>query len=241
MSSTICAKIILAGLIPSERRRFLLPSIFGLGLICTWQLLATTGLYRFISSPINVLGSLFSLFTRNDIWGNMYISNIEIFGGVFLSVGLGIVLSSTLQNLTVFREVLFAGLPITFITPLMAFMALPGWVYQWALLPKIVGVMLLSFFPFFCAFWGLRDRALGLRVLLGIDHALPFAFVAMLFLESMASISGLGFSLVKASAIGQDRSEGLAIVCVISALLAAYSWILRRIANYRYSEQILTE
>jgi ABC-type nitrate/sulfonate/bicarbonate transport system permease component len=71
-----------------------------------------------------------------------------------------------------------------------------------------------------------------------VDQALPFAFVAMLFGESMTAIRGLGFSLVMASALNRARSEGLAIVFLIIALLAVYSWTLRSIARYKYRGEI---
>ena len=237
-SSAICARILLAELSQDAWRRIVRAGVVGLFLLCVWQLLAMTALSRIISSPIDVLASLSTLFTKDDIWRDMYVSNIEMFAGIFVGVGIGIVFSSSLQMFAALRGVLLASLPMTFITPIMAITIPSAWFFQYGLWPKIVGIALISFFPFFRAFWGLRERPLGLRILMGVDQALPFAFVAMLFGESMASNDGLGFSLVQLSALGHDRSEGLAIVFVITLLLAVYSWSLRSIAKYRYSGKL---
>lgn len=240
-SSAICARIVLAELSQDAWRRIKRAGVVGLFILCVWQLLAMTALYRIISSPIDVLASLSTLFTKDDIWRDMYVSNIEMFAGMFIGVGIGIVFSSILQMFAALRGVLLASLPMTFIAPLVALTIPSVWFFQESLWPKTVGIALVSFSPFFRAFWGVRDRPLGLRILMGVDQALPFAFVAMLFAESMAATQGLGFSLVKLSAPGQDRSEGLAIVFVITSLLAVYSWSLRSIAKYSYSGQISRE
>jgi ABC-type nitrate/sulfonate/bicarbonate transport system permease component len=239
-SSASCARIVLEELRQDTWHRIKRAGVIDLSLLCVWQLLAMTRLYRTISSPLDVFASLSTLFTKYDLWRDMYVSSIEIFAGIFIAIGIGIVFNTVLQMSAGLRSVLVAILPMTFITPLIALMILSAWFFQQGLWPKIVGIAVLSFFPFLRAFWGLRDRPLGLRVSMGVDQALPFAFVAMLFGESMAAIKGLGFSLVMASAPSRDRSEGLAIVFVITALFAFYSWSLRSIAKYRYFGQILT-
>jgi ABC-type nitrate/sulfonate/bicarbonate transport system permease component len=237
-SSVICARIVSAELSQDPRGRIVRRGVVGLCLLSVWQLLAITPLYTIISSPIDVLASFLTLCKNGDIWGDLYISNMEMFAGVFMGVGIGIVFNSILQMLPALRGVFLASLPMTFITPLMALTIPSAWYFQDGLWPKILGIALISFFPFFRSFWGLRERPLGLRILMGVDQALPFVFVAMLFAESMASTKGLGFSLVQLSPAGQDRSQGLAIVLVITSLLAVYSWSVRSVAKHSYSGRI---
>ena len=207
-------------------------------LMFVWWMLAAAGLQNYIGAPANFLASLYQLVTNNELWGDLFWSSVEIFGGLCFAAIIGIALNSILQKPAIWTNLFLAGLPLTFITPLMVWMAFPGWTFQWGVAPKIVGVTFLSFFPFLRAYWGLRDRSVGLRLILGIDHALPFAFVAMMFMESMASIKGLGLLLTKASAVAQERADGMAVVTVIVGLLFGYSFILRCVARYRYRTEI---
>lgn len=239
--SSACATIILEELKPAGRGMLFRSSTLAVALMFVWWILAAAGLEDSISSPVSFLASLYQLVAKNELWGDLSWSSIEIFGGLFFAAILGIALNFIVPKPSVWTSLFFTGLPLTFITPLMAWMAFPGWPFQWGIAPKIIGVMLLSVFPFFRAYWGLRDRSLGLRLILGVDHALPFAFVAMLFMESMASIKGLGFTLTQASAVAQTRPEGLAVVAVIVGLLFGYSFILRCVARYGYRTEILMD
>jgi ABC-type nitrate/sulfonate/bicarbonate transport system permease component len=96
----------------------------------------------------------------------------------------------------------------------------------------VAGVALLTCFPFLQVLWGLRDRPLLCRILLAIDDALPFGFVAMLFGEAMSSVAGLGFLMMSMHTDERLTDEGLAAAILTVALLIILSGTLRFVVRW---------
>jgi ABC-type nitrate/sulfonate/bicarbonate transport system permease component len=83
-----------------------------------------------------------------------------------------------------------------------------------------------SFFPFAEILWGLRSAPLRDRILLALDHVLPYAFVGMLFGELWAATAGLGFFVVVARAM-HNRTEALATSLIALGLMTLISSVLK--------------
>ena len=240
VGSSISAKRLLAELGHDTFLWIMKAGIALLCLLCIWQLLAMTRMHAVISSPLDVYSSLSTLLAARG-WTDLYVSTGEMFSGMLVGVALAMVVNEIFKILPIPKDILFAGVPLLFLTPLMALTILSTWFFQQGPWPKIAAVALLCLFPMLEVFWGTGRYPTGFRILMGLDQALPFAFLALLFSESMAATQGLGFLLVDASRVSRGRSEGLAVVLVITFLLTVYSCVLRFIAKYRYSVWISTD
>lgn len=208
--------------------------VIALSLIFIWQVLSMSGLDATFSSPLTVVSVGYHLLTRSTIWTDLYVSLSEIFTGVVLGGGAALVTYRILLARDAIRNCLFPILPLAFVTPIFSPVIAMEWLGRVGYLQKGGGIGLVIFFPFLQALWGLRDRPLGLRVLLGVDDALPYAFVVMLFAEAMAATAGVGFSMLKAHVDGDIVPEGIAVALVTIALLVALSSTLRWVAKRLY-------
>jgi hypothetical protein len=143
----------------------------------------------------------------------------------------GLVAATALKAIfasTDFKKLAVQVLPLTNIAPLVL------WLFVFLLPPrfrvfwwhKIVAVSLLTFFPLVQTLWSLKEYPLSCRILLAVDEALPFAFVAMLLGELYGATAGLGFYIVVARAT-LSMPETIAASLITWSLLALFSFILR--------------
>ena len=237
VGTAICARVLLAELYQDGRKGAKGAVLFGLlffGFV--WQALTIFG-FPGISSPTRVLSAAYALFANDDIWIHVYVSNLEIFAGLAVTVVCGTVCTFMLSHFSTLRNFLAEALPLTFVIPIIALLTCAESFHQFDIWPKIVGVGLVTFFPFLLSFWRLSGWSYTQRILLGMDNALPFAFVAMLSGEFMASKTGLGFSLARASAVGHDLSEPIAIVLLVIGIMTILSWLFRSIAKHLQGKQ----
>jgi hypothetical protein len=86
----------------------------------------------------------------------------------------------------------------------------------------------LSFFPFVQALWGLRNQPIKVQLLLAADDALPFAFVGMLFGETMNAVAGLGFMLSTTQRLSESLAVSVAALGLLIGLSSGLRWETKR-------------
>ena len=236
-----CAVITTQELNLAGRSSFLGVVLFTVVWLLLWQV---TSLILGIanSSPFDALRETLELVSYG-IWGDITTSLLEIVGGMFVGGSLAVAISTILYRSEKVQSVVIDLLPIAYISPIALWLLVFLFV-DWLKVNhslgyghKIIGIGLLTFFPFVQALWGFRDHSSRYRILVAIDHALPMAFVAMLFGELYAATAGLGFLMVVASATYQYQ-KGLAGFLMTAVLFAALSSLLRLILR---SSQTRTE
>jgi ABC-type nitrate/sulfonate/bicarbonate transport system permease component len=227
-------------------------SLFGamlLTIVCfiAWQLLPQVFPLLFQTSPFNAAAAVFSLIEKEEVWGHIGLSLLEIIVGLAFS-GL-LVAFGTLLMLPRVRIYTFNLLPFTYVSPIVVYLFvflylpymtymigahLPGWLFFWH---KAVAVGLLSFFPMIQMWWSFRDRPIVYRSLLTIDDALPIAFIAMSFGEAFAATQGISFMMIKES-FSKHADKAMAGFLISAVLLVALSTILREMAKRIFAPEM---
>ena len=205
-----------------------------------WQAFSSLWFYGYSVSPIapvSPLGAfkaMRNLFAGGEIWLDIRVSFIqEIFFG-FVVCSLIALVVATLCICKLLRFVLsfflsFAVVPSMLIAYSLAFtflLPLHSTIGVW---PIRVAVALFTFYPFFQSWCAFRNQGRTFRILLALDDALPFAFVAMIYGEGLASTAGLGFEMIVAIATYQ-WDKAIAVFLITVGLLACLSSCLRGIA-----------
>lgn len=204
-------------------------SHWGIGLLLVvcfvgWQLFSRH--FR-VGSPVAVIETIYPLLASGEIFFDIAISLLEVSAGLILGGGIAVVISKSMADKVPFRNLMFSLLPLTFIVPIMLSLVEYHWVggvnEKWL---TALDVGLLSFYPSMLALWGLRNHPSVYRILLAADDALPYAFLAMLFGETMSSARGLGFYIVwTRNTLSISRSFGGSLLTF--SLLLVLSWLLR--------------
>lgn len=197
-----------------------------------WQLVGP-------NSPLGVISAGYQLLTHGEIYKDIGVSLLELLGGIVLGGSIALLVVALMSADRIIRATLISLLPLSHISSLVLWLLsflivgriVPDFINYWH---KVLAVGCLVFFPFVQALWGLRDRAVSFRILMAIDNALPFAFVAMLFGELWAATAGLGFVMTVASATYQTN-KGLAGFLITVFLLVALSTTVRWIVKRFYS------
>jgi len=209
--------------------------LLGIGSIVLWELLSQISFHRFVSSPLEIARSLFTIIRQGNpqlkgtVSQHLFVSLLEVTGGTILGGGLGITVCRWMSRNSSVHDCLTRYLPLTHITLMTIFPLLVSWtpienIDPWR---TSIGVGFLTFFPFLEAAWGLRDQPLLCRILLAIDRALPYGFVAMLFGEAISAVAGVGFSMVVLRHVGAPLADGMALACLLFAIWATVSCTLR--------------
>jgi ABC-type nitrate/sulfonate/bicarbonate transport system permease component len=206
--------------------------LFAVAFLIIWQMVVSLRFPRFQSSLLGVVEAGYQLLTYGEIYNDIRVSLLEIFGGMVLGACVAFLVFALVSTRGVIRNALFPVLPLLYISPIVL------WLLGWLMLPtsfvhfwhKVIAVGLLTFFTFIQALWGLRKHPWPYRVLLAVDDASPIAFVAMLFGELMAATAGLGFMMTVASATYQT-DKGIVGFLITLVLLVGLSTTLRLFAN----------
>jgi ABC-type nitrate/sulfonate/bicarbonate transport system permease component len=201
-----------------------------------WQLLSAAGLYPLISSPPDTLTMVYRLLITADtlILKDIGVSLLELFEGLVVG-GLGaLIISKALGTNETFRRWMLSLLPLTYVVPFVFSLFIMHWIGGYTGPWRIaLGAGFLTFFPFIQAMWGLQEHRLACRVLIAVDEALPFAFVAMLFGETINAVTGLGFFTVVARA-SLKVDQAIATSMITLALFILLSAMLRGLAKRLY-------
>ncbi len=192
--------------IASENRKSAIDAwLIVLPSLIIWELLSLSPLDSFISSPSAILKGgydflIFAYYRQSVSWNDTTVSLLEILGGLTLAAAGAIVVCQAQSSSPVIKSRVSPFLPITHIVPFILPLCLNGWlgaVYVWWTLLTVAAV---CFYPCMEVISGLWGSRLPSRILFAFDHALPFAFVAMIFGEAMSANAGLGFRMMYARA-----------------------------------------
>jgi ABC-type nitrate/sulfonate/bicarbonate transport system permease component len=238
-------EIVLSRQLESANRSSLLGAII-IAIVCLLILQGYASLWFYRSyvsptPPVSTLDGLRAardLFGGSEIWRDIQVSLVEISLGLVLSCFMALIVAMLCVS-NILRSVLFFFLPLTFISSLAAYLLTFVLVFLYVgnlglgLWHKILAVGCLTFFPYFQTWWALRNQPKLYRVLLALDDALPFAFIAMLFGEVMASTAGLGFMMLAAD-WQFEWDKALAGLLITAGLFVSLSAGLRGIARLLY-------
>jgi ABC-type nitrate/sulfonate/bicarbonate transport system permease component len=177
-------------------------------------------------SPVAVLTALQNLFQSRTFWQDAYVSLSEVMGGLALGCAAAIILSRVLNSYDPAAQFHMPPLHIPFLLSSYFFLWWLGEIGYWQ---KTLGIAMVALYPTMEAIFGLRDRVLAFRLLIAIDSALPYSVVAMLYSETIASKSGLGFAMTGTSI--HNRSDGIGIALVIALFVAGCTSLLRCFAK----------
>jgi len=167
------------------------------------------------------------------VLGDVAISLLEILGGLVLTGVFAFIVYKCLATNVTLRNWLLPVMPLTYIAPIVLSLFLMNWRILNLGWQTTTAVAFVTFFPFLRVLWGLRDLPLLCRILLAGEAALPFAFVAMLFGETISAVSGLGFYIVLTRDALQTQNA-VAGALLVTVLLATLSSILRRLVRRLY-------
>jgi len=227
-----------------NRREFWGTCVVVLIPLALWQFLAVPlKQYFLLSAPVEVFRALYHLLVVGSevvlkggtIWGDVGVSLLEIAAGMLAAGSLAVAISKGMAASSDLKKLAVRVLPLTNVAPIVfwAFVFLLPPSFRVILWHKVVAVSLLTFFPLVQALWGLKEYPLACRVLLAVDEALPFAFVAMLLGEMYGATDGLGFYIVVARAT-LSIPEAVAAALTTWSVLAWFSWMLRFVVKRLY-------
>lgn len=225
-----------------------------LGLICVilWQLFSISlGQHLLLGAPLEILqaGYRFLILgtgkesaVGEPIWQNtdIIVSVVEVIGGLILGGCTALLVSNSMSVRGTFKSFMLPLIPLTYAVPIFVPAVLPLFgINRLGLvsLSTIVGITLLTFFPFSQVLWGMRNHPFPLRVLLAADDALPFAFVGMFFGELWGAVAGLGF-LVAAAFSANHLNEAMAVSLITICLFIILSFTLRVAAKRLYGREM---
>jgi NitT/TauT family transport system permease protein len=223
----------------ANRRSLLGAIVIVIASLLIWQTFSSVSLYGSSVSPIAPVSPLdatkaaYNLFGSGEIWLHMQVSLIEILLGVFVCCLMAFAFGILCIRKAV-CSILFLFLPLTS-PPLMLVAYSSVFILVGiGLWEKALAVAFLTFYPFFETWWALTNHSVVPRILMALDHALPFAFVAMLFGEAMASTAGLGFSMFMHTYY-RAWDKAFAVHLITVGLLVCLSSCLRWIARRFYA------
>ena len=224
-------------------RRFVLPLVGVVALLGAWELYvkASGASSLVLPSPLDVLRALYD--DRGTLWHNFKPTAVETCLGILLAAAFAVIVSVALHFSGAVREVVYPLLiasqtvPVVFLAPLLVI-----WL-NFGLLPKVIVVALVCFFPivvttlsaletvdpeliklmrtFDASRWQtfirveLPSALPGLFV--GAKVAVVFSVIGAVFGEQTGSNSGLGY-LLNVTVANLESSEAFASVFVLAAL-----------------------
>jgi ABC-type nitrate/sulfonate/bicarbonate transport system permease component len=208
--------------------------------VIVWQLLNLIGYFRV--SPLSVFNASVALFSAREIWLDIQVSLLQIFAGVILSGALVFIVSGIMTINRTFERWILPILSLTFVIPIVMLPAWHGWLlsYSGTFVWTAICVACLSFFPVMQAVRALREERLSYRILVGVEHALPYGFAATLYGQMMSATAGLGFAVAVATAT-YEIEKAFAVFLITILLLLFLSTSLRLVASGVYSRAVHAE
>jgi ABC-type nitrate/sulfonate/bicarbonate transport system permease component len=189
-------------------------------------------------SPLGAFKAMRNMFESGEIWLDVKVSVLlEMFLGLVACclmafVVAAICISKPLRS-ALFFFLSFAVVPTMLTAYSLAFtflLPLHSTIGVWQ--TRVV-VAFFTFYPFFQSWCAFRNQGRTFRILLALDDALPFAFVAMIYGERIAT-AGLGFEMIVAIATYQ-WDKAIAVFLITVGLLVCLSSCLRWIARRFYT------
>ncbi|MCY6372002.1 ABC transporter permease [Clostridium ganghwense] len=124
-----------------------IPIVFQIILIIIWQIVVDKGVVEryTLPSPTDVILSLFKILP--NIKGHIYTTFKEAMLGFIISIILAVVLAILMDNIKVIRRTIYPILVVSQTIPTVILAPLFGMWFGFGILPKIVIVVLVCFFP----------------------------------------------------------------------------------------------
>lgn len=125
----------------------IVPAVFFLILLVIWQLAVDLGaIPRFVlPTPTDIGRTLIDILP--DIYNHLTVTLAEAFAGFFLAIILALILAILMDSIRVVREAVYPILLISQTVPIIALAPLFVIWFGFGMLPKIVVVVLMCFFP----------------------------------------------------------------------------------------------
>ena len=132
---------------PEWLKKTLPPLIFGLALILGWELLTiiTDADPRIYPAPSEVLSALFS--NLSEVFRNAKITTLEMVLGFIFGATIGISLGIILAYSRIFRSAVYPWLIVSQTIPIPAIAAVLVIWFGFSIVPKVLVVVLIAFFP----------------------------------------------------------------------------------------------
>ena len=123
------------------------PAAFFLLLLAIWQLVCSAGLVApyILPSPISIVEAFFQ--NIGTMWGHILITLEEAGIGFFLSIGMAIVIAMLMDSIPLVRKAIYPLILVSQTIPTIALAPLFVMWFGFGLLPKVVVVVLVCFFP----------------------------------------------------------------------------------------------
>ena len=124
----------------------IIPGLFFLGLILLWQYVVDVGIVEkyILPSPKDII---FTLFTLPDIWEHLIVTVEEAMVGFIIAIILALFLAVVMDYFIVIKKALYPLVVISQTVPIIAIAPLFVIWFGFGILPKIVVVVLVCFFP----------------------------------------------------------------------------------------------
>ncbi len=128
-------------------RNNIIPMLFQISLIIIWQLIVDKGMIEryTLPSPTDVISTLFKILPNIKV--HIYTTLKEALLGFVISVILSVVLAVLMDNIKVIRRSIYPILVVSQTIPTVVLAPLFGMWFGFGMLPKIIIVVLVCFFP----------------------------------------------------------------------------------------------
>jgi ABC-type nitrate/sulfonate/bicarbonate transport system permease component len=192
-----------------------------------------------MSAPFDVLAAFVRLLfgaeaTVTPIWGDLFVSSLEICVGVVISIAISLVLTPLRTYESVFVRSWLALISISPVIGMMLPMLLPlvgiNRLERFSC-STMLSIGCLTLCPSLKGLWALRDYQYLTRILMAVKTALPLAFVGMLFGELYGAVAGLGFRMISERASANNTTAmavSLVVVCFFASALSIFGWAAKR-------------
>jgi len=213
--------------------------------LLVWQLLGLTKLARFISIPPLVFSEAYDLLrgasvgipTDNTLWGHLMFSLFELLCGLTVATPVALLLRKGIEGSRRLKSVIEA----TITRGPLVVMVIPVFFVYWTPrvavpLVAILGALFMALGPMTKGLRGGSGNSKSFTIVFAMRKALPFAFVGVLFGESIAGVRGIGFLMMTTLnyALPIEVPVGIFVVCILCFLVISFS--LRFVPSVRESE-----
>ncbi|HYE10991.1 MAG TPA: ABC transporter permease subunit, partial [Patescibacteria group bacterium] len=125
----------------------IIPIVFSVILLLIWQLSVDTGVIsrNLLPSPTDVGSTLIEILP--DIYNHTLVTLTEAFAGFFASILLALILAILMDSVKVIKKAIYPILVVSQTVPLIVLAPLFVMWFGYGMMPKIIVVILVCFFP----------------------------------------------------------------------------------------------
>jgi len=124
-----------------------IPAVFFAVLLIIWQLSVDMGVIRrfVLPSPMDIGSTLIEILP--NMYNHIFVTLIEAFSGFFISILLALVLAILMDSVKLVKKAIYPILVVSQTVPLIVLAPLFVMWFGFGMLPKIIVVVLVCFFP----------------------------------------------------------------------------------------------